>query len=263
MTDASRRFLPNLASNLAQVAAGLVTSFFLVRIQILHLGAAGNGAWVLVASLGDLLGLLELGVGTAVLTLASSALARGDERGAAPVFRAAARFYLLAAAGAIAASAALAMWLPVLFELPVTVVDQARLAILILGADTALTLGTSPFRLALQARHRFELINWCAMGRWLVRFALLWWGLPHFPSLVFMAGVSFAVSLVVNVVTTVAGSRHGSPWGERAGASGAVVSRRIAGYALWVVLAMLGSRIAYTADTVIIGAFLGPVEITL
>jgi O-antigen/teichoic acid export membrane protein len=262
MASAKARFLPNVASNLAQVLTGLATSFFLVRIQISHLGVAGNGAWVLVASLGDLLGLLELGVGSAVLTLASEARGRGDEAGASSVLRVARRFYLLAAVVAVGVSAALAVWLPALFELSTANLGQARQALVIVGVDTAATLATSPFRLALQARHRFDLINWCAMGRWLARFVLLWWGLERFPSLVFLAGVSLVVGSLANVITSLAGARQESLLRPSASTSDGEIPRRVAAYAVWVVLAMLGSRLAYSADTLIIGAFLGTVEIT-
>jgi len=264
MTSERSRFLLNVAASLCQLGAALATSFLLYRVFVDGLGVPGTGVWVLVATLGDMLALAELGAGTAVLKFAGEARGRGDEGAFGAVMRSSFRIGAAAGLLVLAAGGALAWGLPAWFSIDAALAAPARLAVLVVAVDIALTLASAPFRLALQSAQRFDVVNWVYTARWLVRCAVLWAGLTRWPSLVFVAAVGLTCNLAANVACGAAAWRLVPA--VRAGlARGAAAGwpRRIAGYAVWVAVSMIASRLAYAADAVLVGVFLGVREVAL
>jgi O-antigen/teichoic acid export membrane protein len=264
MSGERRQFLVNVASGLGQLGAGMVTSVLLYRLFVDSLGLAATGVWVVVATLGDLMALLELGAGTAVIKLGSEARGRASEEDFAGVMRAAFRVSAWASGAVMAITTLLCWGLVSWFAIAPAQASAARWALLLVGLDTALTLASAPFRLALQSTHRYDTVNWLYSARWIVRFAALWAGLAHWPSLVLVAAVGLACNTTVNAISAAVAWRR-VPL-VREGLSPAPAGpwpRRIAGYAVWVAVSMVASRLAYSMDALLVGAFLGLREVAL
>ena len=262
MSAGRRGFARNLSSSLFQLALSFVSSFLLYRIFVRSLGAPATGVWVLVATLGDMLALLELGVGTGVIKLASEASGRGDAGGVVALLRTAFRFGAVSAVTALVSTAALSAGLVTWFSISPELAPTARMALLIVGVDVAVTLASAPFRLALQSTHRYDVVNWLYAARWLVRFVVLWAGLGRWPSLAYIAAVGLVCNSAANAGSALAALRR-VPEVKAALRRGEVGTwpRRVAGYSAWVVASMVGSRLAYSMDALIVGGFLGVREV--
>jgi len=262
-TSGSRLYARNALSALAQLATSVLTSVILVRLFIGRLGLAGNGAWVVVGTLGEILALFELGVGTAVVKFASEAHGRGDTTNVHAVLVAAFRFCILAAVLELGVAGTLAASLSSLFKIAAGQDGQASAAVLLVGLDVALSLGTSPYRLALQSVHRFDVINWLSLARMVVRFTVLAIGLHHFPSLVFVAAVGLVTGAATNAASVLFAVRsvpacrrwlRGDPVGQW--------PRRLMRYSIWVLVSMLSGRLAYSMDALVVAHFRGLADVT-
>jgi O-antigen/teichoic acid export membrane protein len=264
VTTTRLRFVLNLGSGFAQLAAAFVSSFLVFRILVNSLGLVGTGAWVVVASVGEFLVLLELGAGVAIVKFASAAREEGDDEAFVTILRTATAFGLASAGLMLIAASVVAAGLGHWFRIDPSLLGEAKVALLVFACDAALTFATGAFRLALQARHRYDVVNWLYTARWLTRLAVLWIGLDHWPSLVFIAATGLACNALVNLIAALSARRLVAE--VRAGIIGVRLGpwpRRVISYSVWILLAMLADRLAYPVDALIVGAALGAADVAL
>ena len=76
------RLLRGTASNAAGQAVGLVTTFLLTPYILRHIGQSGFGLWALVGSVVAYGGLLDLGIGAAVVKFLAHHRSTGNTGGA-------------------------------------------------------------------------------------------------------------------------------------------------------------------------------------
>ncbi len=136
------------------------------------------------------------------------------------------------------------------------------LTFLFVGLEAAVTLGFTPVRARLQAIHRYDLVNWVFLGRLTVRFVALMVLLPLIPDMATIAACGLVSTAGANmVIAHLAKPRRGDEL--KTGPCGSGLWSRLAGYGFWVFLSMVGVRLAYTADTLVLGRFLPPATVTL
>ena len=63
----ARQFLRNAVSSYANLIIGIVLSLVLTRVLLVHLGTSTYGLWIVLLSIVGYLGLLDVGVSTAVI----------------------------------------------------------------------------------------------------------------------------------------------------------------------------------------------------
>src|SRR6202789_1515037 len=114
----TKRFALNVTMNWVAMVVGMIVPFFLTPIVVRSLGSVAYGVWILAVSTVAYLGLLDLGLRSAVIRYVSKADAQGQEAEAQKAIGAALWFRILIAFGAVFLSFVLAMVFPHLFKVP-------------------------------------------------------------------------------------------------------------------------------------------------
>lgn len=251
-----------VVSSLGQLVIAIFSSLIVLRWSVHFLGEQGNGVWVLVATLGELLGLLELGAGTALVRLLAEARGLGDGRAEAHLRWMATRFFRAAALGAVAFTFVIAARLDAWFHVPANLAKEGQLALIVTGLEVALTLLFAPLRVAYQVQQEFHVLNGIAAVRWVVRLLAVWWLLPLWPSPVCVAAIGLATNLLAS------GALY---WGRKVPMAGTKpadeeeareLAQNLVSHSAWVALSLLASRLAYSMDAVVVGAALGAEEVS-
>lgn len=154
-----RHPIRNVATNWGAFVILAAIGFFLSPFVVHRLGNEAYGVWVLLGSLVGYLGLLDLGVRSAVTKYVAThhAAARHDE--ASGILSAALVFFL--AAGLVVTALGLAFaWLGLsLFEIPPELAQVARLVLAIAGVNVAVSLVGGVFGGAVVGLQRFDVVN--------------------------------------------------------------------------------------------------------
>jgi O-antigen/teichoic acid export membrane protein len=134
---------------------GLVTTPILAR----ELGKEGYGIWVLVGSFALYLELLEFGFGKATPKFVAEYHARNDGRGVRATI--ATSFWILGALGAVAVAvgAVVAVFFPSLFGVSDDLATPARILIVLILVDLAISIPSDTFGGVLMGLQRFYLVN--------------------------------------------------------------------------------------------------------
>src|SRR4051812_48665707 len=176
--------------NWAGMAVNMLVGFAVLPFLVLHLGQTTYGLWIVIASLSNYFGMLDLGVRGAVGRNIAYARANGDQAGVNAVLSTA--LAVLCVAGAIAGAAMLAV-APVFFrvvDVAPALVPDARTALLLIGLALALNLPLSLFDATLWAYQRFDLLNAIDIPAALVRAGLTFWLIGRGHGLVALAVIN-------------------------------------------------------------------------
>jgi O-antigen/teichoic acid export membrane protein len=151
--------LRNVLSNWAGSLVASLVAFFLSPFVVHHLGNSAYGLWVLIGSLTGYLGLLDLGVRGAVTRYVAKFYAQSNHQEASRVVSTALLIFLLAGMLAIAVSLTVAIFLASLFRVPEAYESTARLVLVLLGFNVAVSLVSGVFGGVLVGLQRFDLVN--------------------------------------------------------------------------------------------------------
>ena len=155
---AAPRAMRNVLANWTGYVVGLIVSFFLTPLLVHHLGPASYGVWTLLVSLTAYLGLLDLGIRSAVTRYVARSESRGEPAVAAEIAAAAIGILGPLAGAALLASIALGWLAPSPFH--VAEVSRATTATIggLVGAATAVTLMSGALGGVIVGLQRFDLI---------------------------------------------------------------------------------------------------------
>ena len=169
MIHSKKRFAINVMMNWAATAVNFVVPFFLTPFVIHHLGAPSYGIWILAVSMASYLGLLDLGLRSAIVRFVSKAEAQADLGEAKRSIGAALWIRLWASAGVALASSGLAYLAPHLFKVPPGLGRAAQITVLMCGLSVAITLASGVFNAVLTAINRFDLLSGTTITRTVFR----------------------------------------------------------------------------------------------
>ena len=153
------RTIKNIFSNWLGFFVAAVVSFFLSPFVVRHLGDTGYGIWVLTMSMTSYLGLLDLGVRSAVTRYVAKFHAEKSPQDSIRVFSSAMAIFL--AGGAIAVIVAVVLSVSVVqhLHMPATYVQATRVVFLLTGVTIAISLISGVFGGVVAALQRFDLQN--------------------------------------------------------------------------------------------------------
>jgi O-antigen/teichoic acid export membrane protein len=147
------------------MAVGLFLSPFIIH----RLGNVAYGVWVLAIGVMAYLGLLDLGMQSAVLRFVSKGHTQNDHQGASEAISAALWVRLQISALILVLSAGLAAVFPLIFKVPAELAGDARKAILLTGVKMAITMSIGVVAGVLSALNRYDLQNYLSIVQTAVR----------------------------------------------------------------------------------------------
>jgi O-antigen/teichoic acid export membrane protein len=243
------------------LVAGIAVSFYLMPFLIHALGDRGYGMWALIGSITSYYALLDFGLTRAVMRFLTQAVARAEKTNANAVI--VTGLVIFGGIGALAFSVSIAVALagPWFF----TDAGEAaafRQAVLVLGADVALTFPFAVFNAVLAAHYRLDIASAVQLIALAVRTALIVYFLSRGYSILALATITLAVNLPSRLALAGMARRllpslelslaHFQP--ERA--------RELFGYGKYTFIAAAGDRIRFHVDTMVVAWFLGVAAVT-
>ncbi|MEO6911140.1 MAG: MATE family efflux transporter, partial [Edaphobacter sp.] len=155
----TKRFAFNVIMNWIAMAVGMVVPFFLTPFVIRHLGETAYGIWILAVSTVAYLGLLDMGLRSAIIRFVSKAQAQGKLEDATSAIGAALWVRVLISAGVAVLSVVLALVFPHLFTIPAELHRAAQITVLMCALGVAFTLVSGVFGAVLAATNRFDILS--------------------------------------------------------------------------------------------------------
>lgn len=149
----------NVLSNWGGFLFTAVVSFFLAPYIVAKLGATSYGVWALIGSLVGYLGLLDLGVRSAVTKFIASYHSAGNHNSASDIKSAALLIFTVSGLLAVILAAGISPFAERIFLIPPELEETAQAIIVISGANIGVALIAGVYGGILSARHRFDLLN--------------------------------------------------------------------------------------------------------
>ncbi len=193
----SKILIRNALSNYAGFFISALVSLFVSPFIVHHIGNTGYGLWALFQSVFGYFGLLDLGIGVAVIKYISQFKAKEDQR-SINVFGST-MFYTYMVIGSIALmlSLFLAPLIPYIFNIPAAYKHIAVYAVLISGLTTAIMFPMGFLVNSLSAHQRYDLTNAIGIIRSLIYAAMVVLLLKHGFGLLSL----FMLNLILSILT--------------------------------------------------------------
>lgn len=257
--------LRNIGSNWALALIQIIVLVQLTPVQVQALGPAAQGAWLTIASLTAVTGLLILGVPMASVRFITGHVARREIAEANSVIATCLGVTLGLGLAAIGVGAGLSIFFehvylrsPAWQVLGPGVLRDARLAywlvVLQVGVGFA---GQLPFGI-LEAHHDFVARNGVKIAGLLVRLGLVVLVLTRWPSLVVLGVVQLAVMLLEFAVALAFIRKNHPEIRFGLGGLDRARLRPILGFSMFVMLLNMGTQLAFQSDQLVINAVSGP-----
>lgn len=251
----NKRFAFNVTMNWIAMVVGMVVPFFLMPIVIRNLGPLAYGVWILAVSTVAYLGLLDLGLRSAVIRYVSKADAQGHETEAKNAIGAALWFRILIAAGAVLLSLGLAVVFPHLFKVPSGLERPAQVTVLMCAFAVAVTLVSGVFGAVLSAIHRFDILSSVTMIQTAIKAIGVIVILRNGGGLIALAYWEFAVTLLAGLATWLAAIKVFPACRVRLGRPDIKTLKMIWSYSITTFIIVIAVQIVFNTDNIVVGAF--------
>jgi len=167
------RAIRNVLANWAGSVVAMVLSFFLTPLVVHYLGASAYGVWTLLVTLTAYLGLLDLGVRSAVTRYVARCHSQGDHATAIRIVSTALVLFAGMAGATLLASVGLGLAVPRVFNIPVEYRESTVIVMALAGASAGVALVNGVFGGVIVGLQRFDLICALDVGTALLRAALV------------------------------------------------------------------------------------------
>jgi O-antigen/teichoic acid export membrane protein len=160
-------------ANWTGYAVSLLVNFFLSPLIVHHLGASAYGVWTLLVTLTAYLGLLDLGIRSAVTRFVARSESQGDHGTAVQVVSTALAIFTAMAGLALVASTVLGLLAPSVFRIPAQYGMATLIVAMVAGASTTVALVNGAFGGVIVGLQRFDLVCVVDVATTLLRAALV------------------------------------------------------------------------------------------
>jgi O-antigen/teichoic acid export membrane protein/glycosyltransferase involved in cell wall biosynthesis len=249
----ARNMIWNWAGIAVPMASGFVVSPFLIH----HLGGEIYGLWIVIASLSSYFGMLDLGVRGSVGRYIAFYKAKNDQENVNATISTAMAILFGAAALALLATGIVAVFFLDLFQVPEAEVENARLALLLIGLNLAIMLPLNIFDATLWAFQRFDISNAIDIPTILLRTGLTFWLVGTGSGLVALAWITLLTSVSQGVAKAWASFRLDPALRLRFSLVRLQVARTIYGYGIWSFILYVTRMVPGQMSPLIIGNRLG------
>ena len=254
----ARNVLFNWFGTIANMAVGLFLSPFIIH----RLGNVAYGVWVLAIGVVAYLGLLDLGMQSAVLRFVSKGHTQNDHQGASEAISAALWVRLQISALILVLSAGLAAVFPLIFKVPAELAGDARKAILLTGVKMAITMSIGVVAGVLSALNRYDLQNYLSMVQTAVRVIGVVAVLRTGHGIVAIAVCELIAVLIYNALLVWAAHRLYPQLQILLSKPKRETLRRIWTYSSYAFLTTVAVQLIYQTDYLVVGKYVSVAAVT-
>jgi O-antigen/teichoic acid export membrane protein len=256
MASTKKRFAFNVVMNWAATAVNMVVPFFLTPYVVRHLGPLQYGIWILAFSTVSYLGLLDLGLRSAVMRFVSKAQAEDKMEDASRIVGAALWFRLIIAVAVTVLSVLLSLATPHLFKIPPSLLHAAQTTVLLCALGVAVTLVSGVFGAVLVALHRFDLLSSITIAQTIARASGVLLILRSGRGLISLAYWELTVILLAGLLTYTLALKVFPGARTRLRRPESKLLRSIWSYSLTTFVLMIAVQFILNTDSIVVGAFL-------
>ena len=257
-----RHIARNVFFNWFGTIANMAVGFFLSPFIVHRLGNVAFGVWVLAISVVAYLGLLDLGMQSAVLRFVSKGHTQNDHQGASEAISAALWVRLQISALILMLSVGLAAVFPHIFKIPAELAGDARKAIVLIGVKTAITMSIGVVAGVLSALNRYDLQTYATLVQTAVRVVGVVAVLRTGHGIVAIAVCELIAVLVYNALLVWIARRLYPELRILLNKPNSETLRKIWTYSSYAFLTTIAIRLVYQTDTLVVGAFVSATAVT-
>jgi O-antigen/teichoic acid export membrane protein len=250
------RIVLNVLSNWAGQAASLALSFFVAPFVVRTLGNSEYGVWMLMAAIAGYLSLLDLGVRAAVTRYLARFGAEGDHASASRMASSAFQIFAGTGAASLVVSLVLALFVLHRFGVPEHDLGTARIVLILVGVNVAVSLVSGVYAGAVAALQRFDLLNFVEVVTALVRTGVTVLALLAGQGVLAMAALQLATSIWRGLWLASLGRRLYPSLRIDFRQNDAASLRLIFSFSVLTFLIHVSGRLIYYTDALVIAAFL-------
>jgi len=193
----------NAVANWTALVFVSAVAFFLSPFVVHHLGDTAYGVWSLLVSVVGYLGLLDFGVRGAVTRYVAHHHAIGDNEGSSSIVSAGLLLFGLLGALAILLSIVVALLLPVLFNIPNSLIRDSQTVLVLGGLTVAVTLVGAVFGGIVTGLERFDVSSGVEIVVTAIRTVAIVLALQQGHGLVALGFIHLAASVLYGVAAWV------------------------------------------------------------
>lgn len=253
-----KNVLMNWTAFAATIAVGFLMSPFLVR----HLGDSVYGVWVLVGSLAGYLGLLDFGITPSTVKYVAEYRALGDQKSINRLVTTSLTIYSLIGWLTLAVSVVVALFFNKVFDTPLSF-STAATVVMLTGLNLAITFPASVFVGILRGYQRYDLDSAVTTVSILVRSALTVVLILKGYGIVSLAIIAFTFDMLRLACLAYWAYRLNPALEIRRAYFDQAQLKKLSGYSLYAFLMIIGKRLIFFTDAIIIAIFMPVAAITL
>ena len=235
---------------------GLV-AILLTPVLVHGLGPFYYGLWILVASVLDYYGLLDIGMSYSMQRFVARYRGANDRQAMNETFMTGMSVGACISLAVFAVTAILIGILPGFFHLQADASKLFRMLLLIQSLTVALLLPQRIMGAYMTGLHRFDLYNVCGVIQGVLK-GVVFWAVIHFGGRVMAVSVAQLVIIIFMFAVTVYANRLADPGlGVRLRDLSWARTREMAQFSVYVFVTNIGTRLKLFTDTIVIGRVLG------
>ncbi|HST11272.1 MAG TPA: oligosaccharide flippase family protein [Terriglobales bacterium] len=251
----------NVGSSWFGLGINILVGIFLSPFILHRLGDTAYGIWILIFSVTGYYGLFDLGIRSSIVRYVSTYTATGDQESLAKLINTSLATYTTIGAAAMVVTLVCSLFVDRLFRIPADFLVTARLLFLMVGTAVALGFPTGVFGGILEGLQRFYFVNLTNVISTLLRAALIVLVLHRGYGLLTVAFITVSLPLLsslarATIALRVLPVRFGWQYVDRS------AFREIANYSAVSFILMIGYKLRYKTDEIVIGTFLSVTAIT-
>jgi len=235
----------------------MIAGFVVAPLLVRRLGTTGYGLWIVIGSLRGYFGLLDLGLRGSVGRQLAFHRARSDHEATNRTLSSA--FAILGSLGILIVLATLiaAGLFDRIFQPPVDLIDDARLALLIVGLNLAITFPLQVFDGNLWAAQRFDILNLVDIPMTIARVALTFAVVRDASDIVLLATLTLLITAGSGAIKAAVSFRQDPSLRIRPRFVSRDTSRGLFGYGWWSFVLTMARLTKTQLSPILIGAQLG------
>lgn len=250
--------LMNWAAFAATIGIGFVMSPFLVR----HLGDSIYGVWILVGSLVGYLGLLDFGITSSTVKYIAEYRAHNDQKAINHLVTTSLAIYSVIGVVTLVISAIVALFFNQIFDTPLSF-STAAAVVLITGCNLALSFPAGVFVGVIRGYQRYDIDSAVTTVNIIIRAGVTVFLIMKGYGILALAIISFVFEMMRLAYLIRAAYKLNPNIAIKREYYDRAQMRTLFGYSLFAFLMIVGKRLIFYTDAIIIGIFMPLAAVTL